>query len=576
MALALLLAFCMPILAMIRPPLVHSSLAIRPNVVENGTDVVGIPFPADVPNGTLLSLTFGPDGTAYFVDAPGEIASVSPTGVYTKIPAPRVVYSGAILYAHGSLWTGAREGIVRVAASGSNSRWYRLNQGEAKFGITGYDSIIDGPNGSVLFVGELVNAKMGTQSGEIVSIDLHGKATVTTIPGQPQGPLVFDSSGRLYFSHTPPAGALGIARLEPNGSVTTIPFPYPQYTLRQVSSMVNVHGTLYFASFAYIATPQNGERFTGFFGTIPQNGPIAQSLGPLVFDSSGRLYFSYTPPAGALGIARLEPNGSVTTIPFPYPQYTLRQVSSMVNVHGTLYFASLISAYIATPQNGERFTGFFGTIPQNGPIAQIVLPGGRRYGTYVFQPMAADFGGNLWMSLYTGPGYLLYGYDTYNGKYSAAIEPSLIDRLYAGPYIGPDDNMWTVRYDTDPHHYYQPNGFDVYVKHVQTLEPAGLALVPGQTSVFSILETHFNGPWTAKSLNPAIATVSPESAVNGVFTVLGIGHGTTRIQVKDHLGNVSYETIAIGRRQLKCLCIAFSMRFNLYARAGSQHRGGRP
>ena len=454
MAFALVITLLMPFLGVIHLTplsLMHLSGTVRPNVIENGTDVAYLPFPTDLPYGALGDVAFGPDGSAYFVDAPGEIARVTPTGVYTKIPAPHAAYGRSILYAHGSLWVAADQGIERVAVSGLNSRWYQLNRGQEQFkALGGYrSSIINGPNGSVVAAGYFNLNDNFFIAGELVSIDVHGNVTITSTPGIPAGPLIFDSAGRLYFYYTASAQ-------DPN----------------------------------------------------------------------------------IINLARLETNGSVTIVPLPLPaNYQLEAIYSIVRVRGTLYFTGQVSNADDTASSG-----FFGEIPRNGVVNQIPLPGGTN--THV-SDLTADFGGNLWLHMaVAGSSTLsLYGYDTYNGAYSAAIEPSLLSGDIGDLYIGPDDNIWMPRYDQTAAHYDQIMGFDVYVRHVQTLEPASLMLARNQTSSFSILEPQVSGPWSAQALNPRIATVTPASSATGVFSVQAVGHGTSLIQVKDHLGNISYETI---------------------------------
>jgi hypothetical protein len=84
--------------------------------------------------------------------------------------------------------------------------------------------------------------------------------------------------------------------------------------------------------------------------------------------------------------------------------------------------------------------------------------------------------------------------------------------------------------------------FQVFVRKIQTLEPASISVSAGTPTSFAILETHFNGPRTAVRLNPSVATVSPASSTTGQFRVSETRPGSTSILLKDTLGNFSYET----------------------------------
>jgi hypothetical protein len=430
------------ILAMILPPSVRADRApfkTRPRVVENGSDVVTLPFPADTPGGTATNIAFGPDGTAYFVDAPNELASVSPAGVYTKIPVPRAS-APQILFARGNLWMSAgSSGVVEVAPNGSHSRWYAFNNANGGFYATG---IAMGPKNAV-YVGGFNNSPTLGLVGTFESIDTHGVATAIPTPVVPSR-FAFNKAGQLYFGYS--NGAEGFARLETDGSTTLLPWPYPRYTFDNglQSFVSSVDGNIYFSTYVY---PPTGD-YVGFFG-------------------------------------RISPSGVITQIPLP--------------------------------------------LQDNSYLDDI----------------STDFGGNVWLAYQTTSQFHeLYQYDIYNGKFTGPYEPTLIDQVYAGPFVGPDDNIWTVRFDTDIHHYYEPMAFQVFVRKIQTLEPASISVAAGIPTPFTILETHFNGPWTAVSLNPSVATVSPASSASGQFTVSETGPGSTSIMVKDNLGNFSYETVS--------------------------------
>ena len=153
--------------------------------------------------------------------------------------------------------------------------------------------------------------------------------------------------------------------------------------------------------------------------------------------------------------------------------------------------------------------------------------------------LTVDHGGNLWFVPASIPTYL-YQYNTYTGHIGGPFEPNLFGNIYGvTPFVGPDDNVYVFARDKSGF----PNGISVFVRHVQTLEPASLSIATGQSAPFTISESHFNGPWTAQSLNTSVASVSPGSSATGAFTVRATGPGVTSIAIKDRLGNTSYEVV---------------------------------
>ena len=405
----------------------------RPQIVENGTDLVTFPY---VDQYAPPSIAFTPNGDAYFVDELNNLVRLAPDGTYTETTVPHVVQKHTIIYARANIWMGAADGLVKIDPDGTHYHHYTLSQ-------TMNSGLAFGPDDAIYADARVLHDD-GTITGRIYRIDTHGVVSSVAVPVQP-GDIAFGSDGRLYFTYTSlTAGAWGIAQLQANGSTK----------LFQVATQACCQET--------------------------------------------------------------------------------ETDSSLVLSNGNLYFEAQYN----------NISWFFGKIAPSGVITQIPLPYNIPTED-VYGSITADHGGNIWLNVgdiyFSAPTSGLYQFNVYTGHYNGPYETSVFGQFvdsYSGPFTGPDDNIWFA---------YQNDlvGLSVgaYVTHIQTLEPGGITVTAATPGSFTILETHFNGPWTASSLNPAVATVSPASSTTGDFTVTETGPGVTSIAVKDRLGNVSYELV---------------------------------
>ena len=418
-------------------PGIRPSVSLRPHIVQNGADFIIRPFnpiPAAATN-----VAFTPDGNAYFVDAPNEVARVSPDGTLTRIPVPRADYGahdfGSIpatapfIYARGRLWMSAdASGVVSVNPDGSGRHWYPLGGAATVFG-----GLTIGPDDAIYATAFLYDQSTGVSKNSVFRIDRRDTVTSVSIPVAGNGPAVFGSDGLLYFGYLDYPNTSGVARLERDGTTTEFPINHAVNGVHDVVGLVLDHGSIY-----------------------------------------------YEEQWGDSSFGRLTPNGSIVNIPLP--------------------------------------------------------------GSFAFN-LAVDKGGNIWTVVTTpSSAQQLYQYNIYTGHFNGPLAASSFDAVYAGPFVGPDDNVYMLLAPSISA-FFEPAALGVLVRHVQTLEPAAVSVMSGKASAFSILETHFNGPWTAQSLNPSIAAVSPGVSPNGTFTVRENGRGSTSIAVRDRLGNVSYESV---------------------------------
>jgi hypothetical protein len=414
----------------------------RPNIVENGTDVVLFPLPANAPAPSGdHSVAFTPNGDAYFLaylanSLTGQVVRAAPDGTTTAfLTVERVDGSGQIVYAGGKLWMFAERGVVSMSPDGSKQRWYDL-------GAVTLGGLTVGPDGSIYVAA-----------------------------GVPNPVIKYGTVGRIF-------------RIDRSGGVTSVSIP--------------------------------------------------GAVGSMAFGGDGKLYFAFYRFDQVDGIGRVEADGSLPL--FPFKGYENAEVNSLVYANGKLFFSAQATLDSTIVENS-----LFGTVATSGAITNYAIPGGA---TNSIGFLTADFGGNLWTSV--GPpsapdSYVsqLYQFNTYRGHFSGPYEPSKLASIFGGPFVGPDDNVWLWLNAA--------NGFlrsyGAFVGHVATLEPASISIVTGVATPFTILETHFNGPWTARSSSPSVATVSPATSATGDFSVTETGPGTSSIAVVDRFGNISYESV---------------------------------
>ncbi len=243
---------------------------------------------------------------------------------------------------------------------------------------------------------------------------------------------------------------------------------------------------------------------------------------PLTFGSDGKLYFGIPHPGG---IGRVERNGSITFFP---ANADLADIA-LASTNGSVYFSAL------TPSATGSFIRTFASIAPSGGAIKNILLKPEIYPNNI----AVDHEGNIWIE---GLGTALYEYEVGSNSFLGPITiPDANYRSFSGGSltIGPDDNVY---FFTGFDNY--TTSFGAYIQHVQTLQPSGVTLTMAQAASFTIRETRYAGPWSAKSGNPAVAVVSASSA-NGVFKVTPIGRGGTSLAVADRFGNVSYEAVTV-------------------------------
>ena len=149
--------------------------------------------------------------------------------------------------------------------------------------------------------------------------------------------------------------------------------------------------------------------------------------------------------------------------------------------------------------------------------------------------IAVDSQGDIWSA-----GFFSTGLRSYNLLNKAISNPANLDGLTVDPeflYVGPDQNVYF--YSSDQAGFL----YGAYVRHQMVVTPNSLNLnaFDNASIEFFVAEPVKGGAaWTARSLDPSVATVTPTSSIVGRFHVNEVHVGSTTIVITDALGNVSY------------------------------------
>jgi streptogramin lyase len=95
-----------------------------------------------------------------------------------------------------------------------------------------------------------------------------------------------------------------------------------------------------------------------------------------------------------------------------------------------------------------------------------------------------------------------------------------------GLTTGPDGNVWAI--DSN-------NKMNVYIIHPLGVTPTSLSMHTGNTATLTVTQKGTTS-WTATSSNPGVASVAQGSQAK-LFTVTANGLGSTKITIKDAIGN---------------------------------------
>ena len=256
--------------------------------------------------------------------------------------------------------------------------------------------------------------------------------------------------------------------------------------------------------------------------------PSGSTVGSIVYGPDGNVYFQYNNPPHKGSFGRVTPSGVVTLFPHPDP---CGGAAKLVYAKGSFYFRG------NTASGSTPVTSLLCRVsPSTGEYTVVVT----KNSISPDRPfdIVADNDGNLWTAGFFGTG--LFSYSIATGVVSGPIDPTVVNvrtsYLYQNLYIGFDQNIYFFGGYASNQLY-----FGAYVRHQMSFTPSAVGLLPSDAAMnFYVSEPIAGGPWSAVSLNPAIATVMPVSSSVGRFSVTQVGHGSTSIKVTDVYGNVAY------------------------------------
>ena len=366
-------------------------------------------------------------------------------------------------------------------------------------------SVVAGPDKNVWF---------GNYNGGLMQVTMAGKATLF--------PLTFPCNGSLQCNFNPSAGAtVGKDKNMYFGGVN-----FDQNTNKYVIGVVTTAGVLTAHDIpsgdnnglgGLALGPDGNVWFTeqSHIGRITTAGTIKEFLYPS--GASSNQFGSVT--AGPDGNVWFTENGNnivgqinpttfaITEFPLASQGITCNPSSIVAASDGNIYF-------ICDGVHIGQMT--------KGGVARLFY---NAYGASVYpDAMAVGPDGNPWWA-------------TGNGAYLTEFIPSLFAfRTYVPPYssgtiaeiaAGPDKNIWAAESD---------NKIDVYITAPLTSSPASVKFTGiGQTQNLTISEAGTSS-WKATSTDPTICTVAQGNQAD-IFVVTAVATGTTRITVKDAIGN---------------------------------------
>jgi hypothetical protein len=390
-----------------------------------------------------------------------------------------------------------------------------------------------------------------------------------TVPQNLQRPVAFGPDGSSYAVYN----SYYLVKVAPDGSTSyiLIHFPVPNEAT-EYGAIVFADGYLWFQSFeGYIHMKTDGtnvtyhqQEFVSPLTAAPNGVYVALTTGvefidgttfrrtlyPLVYNNvtqynsvgamtvgaDGRLYFDFRPNASPVDtLARLESTGTYTFfgnkntacgLPAGY------QAGKFVSTKQAIYF-------IGQPTENSyglcrvSYTGLFTEL--TAPFTFV-----STYNRYSPQnAIDVDNGGDVWTANTIGLG--LYSYNTATAQILGPYDPAVLQNLGGYLTVGPDQNVWLYGQYANNQNFY-----GAYVRHFESFMPTSVNLsFAGQKIDFMVSEPLKSGPWTAYSLNPAVATAGPGSFLLGKFAVTAVGPGSTAIVVTDAYGNSRNEPVTV-------------------------------
>lgn len=346
------------------------------------------------------------------------------------------------------------------------------------------------------------------------------------------GDLVVGSDGNMWFINCCNPPAIGIANMTMSGVVTLYPLPSGHYPGQMVRGPMSDLWFVESGSNGSIGRMTTSGVLTEYLLPIPNEAADSLALGP-----DGNIwFFEYQPGYQQQMIGRITRNGkflppfnvtggnAMTTGPDGRVWVTQKDTSIIAitrSGHATTYKGLTSAAYdiISGPDGNLWFAegAYIGRITTTGTITEFSQPSSLGIYSLAFGPDK-----HIWFTM---------EFAQYIGRMSLTGQTQFFHNPNSyqeggGIAKGPDNNIW----------FGEAQYLAVYIRLVLSVTPSTISFTGvGQTQTLTVSETKYKGPWTASSLNPAVATVAPASS--NTFTVTAVGTGSTSIDVSDSKKN---------------------------------------
>lgn len=288
-----------------------------------------------------------------------------------------------------------------------------------------------------------------------------------------------------------------------------------------------------------VATTAGGAITTHDIASSDYNGSGGFTVGPdhnvwyteqkhIAKITTGGAITEYSYPSGATANSY----GGVTTGPDGnvwFTEYNNQIVAKIVPSTGTIteYSVSALGCNPTSIVSGGDGNLYFACSNYMGQITTAGVST-RYYDAYgiSYLPQSLQIGpdGNIWFP--NGSGDYVSEFNPSNISFTTYVPPYTTGTVYQMA-LGPDGNFWANESDLK---------IDVYILKTLGVTPSTLSFTAtGQTANLTVKEPGTT-KWTATSVSTGVCSVAQGSPSN-IFVVTAKGGGSTKITVKDAIGN---------------------------------------
>ena len=394
-----------------------------------------------------------------------------------------------------------KTGGPNIVQTGSKPiNWTQLN--DPTTGFSNAYSIVTGSDNNMWLgnsSGGLMQVKMtGTEKLFTMTYVCNGTSSCTFVPGYG---ITVGSDGKFYmtgtnYNYTTSRYVIGVAAVA--GSLVVHDIPSADYGGSGGLTLGPDHN-VWFTEQKHVAK-------------ITPTGTITEYSYP-----SGATSNSY-------GSTTTGPDGNVW-----FTEYNNQIVAKVVPATGTITEYSVASlgcnptSIVSAPDGNLYFScsNYLGQITTSGVSARFYDPFGISY-----FPEGLKIGpdSNIWFA--DGNGAYIGEFNPTNISFTEYVPPYTGGTVY-DLALGPDGNFWSPESD---------NKINVYLLKVLGVSPTSLSFASTGLKANLTVSEPGTTKWTATSISSGVCSVAQGSSAN-IFVVTAAGAGTTKITVKDAIGN---------------------------------------